>query len=64
MYPHTVYIVPSSMLYCWFLDCCVVIATRQTEGNYQQVVGEVNQLISDYNTLLCQSLTGVTPSTA
>ena len=48
-----------------FLDNTVsVIATRQMEGNYQQVASEVDSLIKDYNSLLCQSLSGVTPAIA
>jgi hypothetical protein len=42
----------------------VVIATRQTEGNYQPVAKDVSALVKDYNTLLCQSLSGVTVSAA
>ena len=42
----------------------IVIATRQTEGNYQQVAKDVATLMKDYNTLLCQSMSGVTVPTA
>ena len=39
----------------WFPD----IAAHQAEGNYQQVAAEVASIMEDYNTLLCQSLSGV-----
>lgn len=42
----------------------IVIATRQMEGNYQPVAKDVSALVKDYNTLLCQSLSGVTVSAA
>ncbi len=42
-----------------FLDFLVVIATRQSEGDYSVVCDDVRGLVSDYNTLLCQALSGV-----
>ena len=44
---------------CLTLTLLSDIATRQTEGNYQQVAAEVASIMEDYNTLLCQSLSGV-----
>ncbi|XP_065890276.1 intraflagellar transport protein 74 homolog [Dysidea avara] len=35
------------------------IASKQTESNYQQIADDVVEMMGDYNTLLCQSLTGV-----
>ncbi|XP_064385371.1 intraflagellar transport protein 74 homolog [Halichondria panicea] len=35
------------------------IATRQSEGDYSVVCDDVRGLVSDYNTLLCQALSGV-----
>ena len=58
---------PTKILPSVFIDNTVsVIATRQMEGNYQlqQVASEVDSLIKDYNSLLCQSLSGVTPAIA
>ena len=46
------------------IGCVIVIATRQMEGNYQPVAKGVSALVKDYNTLLCQSLSGVTVSAA
>ncbi len=52
------------MCHIVFLDCVVVIATRQSEGDYSVVAGDVRGLVNDYNTLLCQALSGVNTATA
>ncbi len=35
-----------------------VIATRQCEGDYGDLVKSVRALVTDYNTHLCQTLSG------
>lgn len=54
--PHCKVFIPQL---CLTLTLLSDIAAGQTEGNYQQVAAEVASIMEDYNTLLCQSLSGV-----
>ena len=40
----------------------LVIATRQVEGNYQKIAAEVMESQKEYNSLICQALSGQLPS--